>query len=810
MQAKTLLLTMLLVGCSFFLFGQRHTISGFVSDAQTGERLPYASVYEVKTQKGASSNNYGFYSITLPEGKQTLQVSFLGYATQKLNLNLLADTLININLSLLSGQLDEVLVTGKKNRLESTQMSMFDVSIEKLNTTPVILGESDVLKVMQLMPGVKGGTEGTSGIYVRGGSPEQNLFLLDGVPVYNANHLFGFFSVFNPDALKSVKLYKGGFPARYGGRLSSVVDIRMKEGNMKRLEGNFSIGLISSKLSLEGPIVSDKTSFIISARRTYLDLLAKPALYFTNRGNNEQIKAGAYFHDLNAKVNHIISDRSRLFLSAYYGKDRGYSGISDKRSYNDNGKDIIINSTNLMGMDWGNSIASFRWNYIVNKKLFSNTTLTYSNYNFGIELENSEENLANKSKVKNSFNYYSGIRDISAKADFDYFPVSAHNVKFGLSYTNHLFSPGITQMTYDNIGNTINAVLDSINKTQLILANDVSVYIEDEIIFNDRFSANAGFHLSALMVQGEAYFTPQPRFSARFIASNSLSLKTSYSRMAQHVHLLTTSGISLPTDLWLPATKRFAPPVSDQFALGFVMNTQKELTFTIEGYYKSMYNLIEYKDGASFIGSSANWEDKVEKGEGYAYGLEVMMEKSVGKTTGWVGYTLSWSTRQFENLNFGKPFPAKYDNRHDINISLSHKVSEKFDMGLTWVYNTGNAVTLGIMEYNAAKLPGINSSVKYLNPVTEYSSRNNYRLPAYHRLDVGANFHKKKKHGTRTWSISAYNAYNRLNPFLVQWKTKEGKMEKVDGKYVRMPDTVVLEKFSLFPIIPSVSYSYKF
>ncbi len=463
-----------------------------------------------------------------------------------------------------------------------------------------------------------------------------------------------------------------------------------------------------------------------------------------------------------------------------------------------------------MAMDWGNAIGSFRWNYIIGRKLFSNTTLTYSNYNFGIELENSEVNHTNKTKDENLFNYYSGIRDITAKVDFDYFPVSGHNIKFGAGYTNHLFSPGITQITTNNATSTNNAALDSIKKTQLINANDVSVYIEDEILIGQRFSTNAGFHLSALLVQGETYLTPQPRLSARYKATNNLSVKASYSRMAQHVHLLTTSGISLPTDLWLPATKRFAPPVADQVAIGLAMNTIRHTTITVEAYYKNMQNLIEYKDGATFIGSSANWEDKVEKGNGNAYGLELMLEKTIGKTTGWIGYTLSWSNRQFEKLNFGKPFPAKYDNRHDINISISHKVSEKFDLGLTWVYNTGNAVTLGIMEYNSAKLPGINSTLNYQTPVTEYSSRNNYRLPAYHRLDLGANFHKKKKNGTRTWSISAYNAYNRLNPFLVQWTMKEGTMEKVDGRYQKMPDKFVLEKLTLFPIIPSVSYSFKF
>lgn len=810
MFSKALVILMLLLSSSLLLIGQKHTISGYVSDKESGERLLFTSIIDEHGKKGTTSNNYGYYSLTLPKGEHTIQVFYMGYIDQKVILNLWADTILNFNLQMSTDELAEVVVSGQKNRVVETQMSVIDVSLEKLKSVPVIFGERDVLKVMQLMPGVKGGTEGTSGIYVRGGSPEQNLFLLDGVSVYNANHLLGFFSVFNPDAIKTVKLYKGGFPARYGGRLSSVVDISMKDGNMKKMEGNFSIGLIASKLSLEGPIVIDKTSFILSARRTYLDLLAKPVLYFRNKDNSEKVKAGAYFHDLNLKVNHIASDRSRIYFSAYHGKDNGYSGTSNITNYTNNGQEFISKSTNLLGMDWGNTIASFRWNYLLSRKLFSNATLTYSHYNFGIRLENKEEDLINNSKVENLYKYYSGISDMSVKVDFDYYPFPGHNIKSGAHYTNHLFTPGITQMTYENMSNDMSNVLDSIYGTREIDANEIVVYIEDEMVLTEMINLNAGFHLSAFLVQGETYLSPQPRISARLKATNQLSFKTSYSRMAQHVHLLTSSGVSLPTDLWLPATKRFEPPVSDQYALGMALNINRNLSLTLEGYYKNMKNLIEYKEGATFIGSSTNWEDKVEKGRGWAYGVEMMLEKTAGKTTGWIGYTLSWSNRQFELLNFGKPFPAKYDNRHDVNIAITHRVQENFDIGLTWVYNTGNAVTLGVMEYQGAQIPGRNPSMIHRYPVTEYNGRNNFRMPAYHRLDLGLNFHKTKKHGIRTWSISAYNAYNRLNPFLIQWQTKVGNWETVDGRYVKMPEKMVLEKKSLFPIIPSISYSYKF
>jgi outer membrane receptor for ferrienterochelin and colicin len=826
MKKLTLLLLFLII--TLFAISQKVTISGYVTDRETGERLISASVYEKNTMRVTTANNYGFYSLTSPVGAITIGASYIGYNTREISLNLQKDTVINLALGLSSKEINEITVIGNKvNKVEATQMSVIDVPIQKLQSIPVILGEADIMKVIQLLPGVKGGTEGTSGIYVRGGGPDQNLFLLDGVPVYNASHLLGFFSVFNPDAIKTVKLYKGGFPARFGGRLSSVVDISMKDGNMKKLKGEFSIGLISSKLSLEGPIIKDKTSFIISARRTYLDILAQPLIaYLNSTEGGEDTKAGAYFHDFNLKVNHIFSERSRLYFSGYLGKDKGYGGSTNSSNYTYDDQKINMRSAYMFGLGWGNTIASLRWNYLINKRLFSNTTVTYSNYNFAVDQDDKSENLISKTKSENYYRYYSGIKDIAAKVDFDYFPAPGHDVKFGTHFTNHHFTPGVTQIKEDE-GSDINAVLDTTFGNRDIYANELSSYIEDDMALTSNLRMNAGLHLSVFNVQGVTYARLQPRLSLRYKVSDNWSLKAAYSRMAQHVHLLTTSGISLPTDLWLPVTKEFEPPISDQVAMGAVINLPKNLTFSIEGYYKNMKNLIEYKEGASFTGNATNWESKVEKGHGWSYGAELMLEKTVGKTTGWIAYTLSWSNRQFENLNFGRVFPAKYDSRHDISVAITHEFSKKIDIGLTWVYNTGNAVTLAVQEYPQGNIPGTRSGyliggsssnfppyspstsnlISFENKISDYNGRNNYRMPAYHRLDIGINFHKQKKHGVRTWSISAYNAYNRQNPFFLQWKKDD---PFYNGSYFTGNQKTRLVQYSLFPIIPSISYSFKF
>ncbi|MDF1560525.1 MAG: TonB-dependent receptor [Bacteroidales bacterium] len=800
-------LSLLLLLLTVTAAAQKVTVSGYVTDANSGERMIDATVYEKESFAGTTTNSYGFFSLTLTAGKNLIVVSYLGYDPITTEVTLTGDTVMNFSLTMSSSEIDAVTVTASRRQsvIESPQMSMIDIPVEKFIKLPVIFGEADVLKVIQLLPGVQSGTEGSTGIYVRGGGPDQNLFLLDGVPVYNASHLFGFMSVFNPDAVKSVQLYKGGFPARYGERLSSVVDIRMKEGNMKELHGNFAIGLISSKLSLEGPIIKDKTSFILSARRTYYDVLAQPFILAMNKDENSWTTGGYYFYDLNAKINHEFSERSRLYLSSYLGRDRAYTRSTDKPNYYDGSYDRYEYKESY-GLGWGNIINALRWNYLITNRLFSNTTLTYSKYNFDVTIESSSENLTTKEKEIDYFKYYSGIEDLGAKIDFDWYPASGHSVRFGTGYTWHHFKPGVTTFRYDSMYD--DEGIDTIIGDMRVRANELILYAEDNFDISPRIKMNAGIRLSLFNVQDTSYFVFQPRLSLRYLATDDLSFKVSYSKMAQFVHLLTTSTISLPTDLWLPVTRRFEPPISHQVAAGSAFRIPGNLEMTVEAFYKTMDNLIEYKEGAFFGGTGAGWESKVEKGRGWAYGAEVLLEKNYGKLTGWIGYTMSWTYRQFDNLNFGKTFPAKYDRRHDISVALTHKFSERVDAGLVWVFGTGNAATLGVMEYPPQEFT---DAYYYYTNVTDFPGRNNYRTPSYHRLDLGVNLHKVKKRGTRTWSFSFYNAYCRLNPFFIYWGSEYHEEPDPNNPgqmlYYTKP---VLKKISVFPIIPSVSYSFKF
>jgi len=784
------------------LTAQKHIISGYVTDKMSGERLVGANIYNRKDFLGSVTNNYGFYSLSHQEGQIELVVSYLGYSPVTATLILLRDTVISFEMELLSSEIREVTVVGtQRSNVENTQMSMMDLPIVKIKSLPVLLGESDVLKIIQLLPGVQSGTEGSTGIYVRGGGPDQNLFLLDGVPVYNVNHLFGFLSVFNPDAIQTVQLYKGGFPARFGERLSSVVDIRMKEGNLKEYHGDFSIGLVASKLSFEGPIIKDKTSFIISARRTYADILMQPFIAIANNTQNEKIAGGYYFYDLNGKINHKFNDRSRLYLSAYAGSDETYlrdkSTTDDSYNYGDK-----FEYRDKFGMGWGNIIAALRWNYLLTNQLFSNTTLTYSKYIFDVSSESKTINVSKDLTSMDYFRYFSGISDITAKVDFDYYPGAHHAVKFGTSYTHHNFKPGVTRFKFDYEEEAVR--IDTTFGDEKIFANELVAYLEDNFDITSWLKVNAGLHYALFNVQNTNYLSFQPRISMRIMAGKNLSFKASYSKMAQFVHLLTTSAISLPTDLWLPVTRKFEPPVSHQVAVGTSVRLPEDLDFTFEAFYKTMDHLIEYKEGASFGSSGSGWESKVEKGKGWSYGAEFMLEKTLGKTTGWIGYTLSWTERQFENLNFGRVFPAKYDRRHDVSIVITHTFNDRIDMGATWVYGTGTAATLGIMKYPSMYSLGYSMDY-YSQDITEYESRNNYRTPSYHRLDLGINFHKKKTHGIRTWNISVYNAYNRKNPFFIAWDTKHYYTDT--GVYYGKP---VLKQYSIFPIIPSISYSFKF
>jgi hypothetical protein len=772
------LLGILLLIITTQVVAQNHTISGYVEDASSGERMVGVNVVAKELSLGTTTNTFGFYSITLPSASFNLEISFIGYKVSSQEINLTESVRINIDLESESVELSEITLIGEESIVKRTQSSVIEVPVQQIKSMPALLGEVDVLKAIQLLPGVQSGSEGTSGFYVRGGGPDQNLILLDGVPVYNASHLFGFFSVFNADAIKNVRLTKGGFPARFGGRLSSVLEIDMKEGNMKEFSGETSVGLIASKLMIQGPLVKNKASFIVSARRTYIDVLAQPFIMASADGG----RGGYYFYDLNAKVNYILSDQDRLYLSTYTGDDRFYASYKDG---------LLSGDEMKFGLGWGNLTSSLRWNHLFSDKLFSNTTLTFSQYKFNIKA--SEEYTYGGYKDKYEFDYYSGIRDWGFKMDFDYLPNPNHYIKFGASNTYHTFMPGqldlfMSEPEFDEYVDT------SYVFSERLYSHEAFVYVEDDIKFNDRFKANIGVHASLFSVKGKMYPSVQPRLSARYLMNENWSAKMSYAEMQQNVHLLTNSNAGLPTDIWVPSTDKVKPQSSRQIAAALT-RTLKDGVYelSIEGYYKTMDNLISYQEGSSFM-SFKDWQETVETGgQGESYGLELFLQKKKGKTSGWIGYTLSWANRRFDNINFGEWYSYKYDRRHDISVVVSHEFSKSFDMGLTWVYGTGNAITFPLANYAPHQELGY-----YGNEIEYYGKRNSTRMAAYHRLDLGMNFHKQKKNGVRTTSIGFYNAYSRNNPFFVylgsDWRTGQKQAKQV----------------SLFPIIPSITYNFKF
>ncbi len=789
---------------------RKYTISGYVTDGTSSETLIGANIVESRQHQGTTTNPYGFYSITLPEGETALRFSYLGYESRNYSFSLQRDTLLNIRLKDNTNQLGEVVILSDKKEagMLATQMSASEIPMAQIKNTPGILGEADLMKTIQLMPGVQAGVEGSAGLYVRGGGPDQNLILLDGVPVYNVDHLFGFFSVFTPEAVKKVTLFKSSFPARFGGRLSSVIDVRTNNGDMKKFHGAMSIGLLTSKFYLEGPLIRDRTSFLISARRSYLDLLAKPFM-----PNDE--KFSYYFYDVNAKINHKFSDRSRLFLNFYNGKDHFSTDYKDGYEENqskDGGK-----------MNWGNTIVSARWNYIFNNQLFSNTTVAYNKYSFDVDAYTfSQYTVSGANHITNKYtsNYSSGIRDWSYQIDFDYNPNPKHHIKFGTEYLYHSFRPEVTTSKIsDKIDNQMarDTTYHSVSDGN-IHAHELSVYAEDNYKITSRMRLNFGLHFSMFHVQEKSYFSLQPRISARYQWTRNIALKASYTQMSQYVHLLSSMPIAMPTDLWVPVTQKVKPMKSNQYSLGAYYTGLQGWEFSVESYYKDMHHVLEYKEGVSFFGSSAGWENKVEMGRGRSMGIEFMVQKTLGKTTGWLAYTLSKSDRKFAKggINNGERFPYKYDRRHNINLTLNHKFSNRVDIGASWVFYTGGTSTIpeertavirpqggdrwsgNYNYYPSYGYSGTIADTPHVEETSYVEHRNNYRLPASHRLNVGINFHKKTKHGIRTWNISFYNLYNAMNPTFVYRGFDDNR------------NKAVIKKYTLLPLIPSFTYSYKF
>lgn len=773
----------------------RVTVSGHITDKASGETLIGAGV--LTEGAGAATNNYGFYTLTIPQGRHlTLRYSYVGYDDATVTLDLLRDTTINVALKANTEIKEAVVSAQRESGIMATKMSAIEIPMNMIKNTPVLFGEADVLKTIQLMPGVQSGAEGFSGIYVRGGGPDENLLLLDGISLYNAEHMLGLFSIFQPEAVKKVTLYKGSFPARYGGRTSSIIDVRTNDGNLHETHGTVGVGVLCDKFHLEGPIAKGRTAYSISARGMHTFL-------FDGILRAAKVPANYYFFDMNGKLTHRFSDRDRLFLNAYYGRDIFHfmdedeyeiaGGSNDYRRYDD--------KTHIR---WGNLLTSARWNHVFNGRLFSNATLAFTDYRMRMGYTTSEKSQDTEYFYKYKFDYGSGIRDLTAKIDFDYTPAPRHIIKFGGEYVNHAYIPE-TYTTVEKENDKGQMVTDTTytnKKEKNRLGHEMSFYIEDDFTVGGWLTLNPGVHLAMFLTSGRTYWSPEPRMSAKVDFGKGVSVKAAYSRMAQYVHLLSSAQITLPIDLWVPITKNIKPVTADQYSLGLYYNGLPGWEFSVEGYWKEMHNVLEYKDGVSFMASSQSWEDNVVMGDGRAYGVEVFIQKTIGKTTGWLGYTLAKSDRVFSNglINNGERFPYRYDRRHNISLVVNQRLGKKWDLSAVWTFATGGTTTIPERESIVMLPDGTFTQIDYA------PHRNNYRLPPSHRLNIGVNYHKRLRRGESIWNFGVYNAYNRLNPNFVYYKA-DTKGNSESSLYTRKAK---LKSVTILPIIPSFSYTYNF
>ena len=764
---------------------EKFTISGYVKDSLSGETLIGANLGVKSAGKSIATNGYGFFSITLPRGTYQLNGSFIGYQSKEISIELNQNKTFTLLLSPNSLIINAVTVTARKrdNNVKTAQMGKLELNVNTAKALPAFLGEVDILKTLQLMPGIRNAGEGNAGFYVRGGGPDQNLILLDDAVVYNTGHLFGFFSVFNADAIKNVTLIKGGMPAQYGGRLSSVVDVAMKEGNINKTQIDAGIGLIASRFSIQAPLFNKKGSFIISARRTYIDALVKPLIKKTS----DFYGSGYYFYDLNAKMNYQFSEKDHLFISGYFGRDK-FTFNNAARSF----KTLI---------DWGNATATLRWNHVFNKKMFMNTTAVYNDYNFGL---NGKQNNFN-------INLSSGIKDLTLKSDIDFYPTPDHKLKFGAQYTFHTFLPNILT------GNQDSVVFQPDNGTKKY-AKEFAMYLQDDWEINSALKLNVGLRYSLFQQVGKytyyerdvygnktdsvqyasgnvvkGYGGLEPRATLRYTLNETSSFKTAITRNLQYIHLVTNAGSTLPTDLWVPSTLRVKPQISWQYAVGYFKNFSNGMFETsLEAYYKTMNNQIEYKEG--YTPSLKDPEEDFVFGKGWSYGTELFINKVKGRFTGWIGYTLSWTWRKFDALNKGNQFPSKYDRRHDISIVGNYEASKKWRLSSVFVYGTGSTTSVPERFYF---VEGVLSQ--------QFGSINSYRMNPYHRLDFAATYTpipKKQRKYSSNWVFSVYNVYSRANPYFIYFDS-EGAAAAGNLK-------VSAKQVSLFPIIPSVTWNIKF
>ncbi|MFT3752210.1 MAG: TonB-dependent receptor [Paludibacter sp.] len=750
----------------------KFTISGTVTDSGTGETLIGANIsIKELSGKGITTNHYGYYSLTLPKGKLTLKVGYLGYKVYEQQIELIENKTINIKMETDSKALSGVEVYGKQknNNITSTEIGMEKLEVKEIAKIPVLFGEADIMKTLKLTPGIKSVGEGSGGLYVRGGTNSQNLILLDEANVYNADHLLGFFSTFNSDAIKDIEMYKGTAPAEYGGRISSVLDVKMNEGNNQTYHVGGGIGLISSRLNVEGPIIKNKGSFLVTARRTYADLFLK--LSPDKLINNNQL----YFYDLNAKANYTIDDKNRIFLSGYFGRD-------------------VLEFQDRFGIDWGNITGTLRWNHIWNEKLFSNTSLIYSNFDYKVGISGD-----------NAFSLKSIIKDWNFKYDFQYFLNEKNTLSMGLNGIYHTIVPGQLETTATSQINPL--------KLQNKYAIDNALYISNSWKPSYNLSIDYGFRLSVYNLLGagdfynylngavtdtthynsgeivKTYVNVEPRLNVAYIINDNNSLKLSYTRNSQNLHLVSNSTSSTPTDIWIASSKNVKPEIGDQVSAGYFGNmNENQYQFSAEVYYKRMQNQVDLKNGAD-IRANEHIEGELLFGVGRAYGLELMLKKKYGKLTGWTGYTLSRTERKIDGINNGNWYAARQDITHDFSIVGIYDLNKKWSFSASWVYNTGNAVTFPSGKYL------IDGKVQYY-----YTERNGYRMPAYHRLDVGATWNlKKTKKSESSLNFSVYNAYGHKNAYSIDFEQDESDPTKTNAVMTY-----------LFTYVPSITYNFKF
>lgn len=768
---------------------QKVSLSGYIRDSASGESLTGATVYIKDANTGAQANVYGFYSLSVAPGTYTVIYSYLGYQTRTLSLELTTSKALNVDLRNIAVMKEVEITAGRKNEnVKNTEMGTVTLSIAKIKQLPVVFGEVDVLKSIQLLPGVQSAGDGNAGFYVRGGGPDQNLVLLDDAVIYNTGHLFGFFSVFNSDAIKDVTLVKGGAPANYGGRLSSVVDVSMKEGNNKELHGQGGIGLIASRLTLEGPIKKNKGSFMVAGRRTYIDVLLRP---FVERLKN----TGYYFYDANLKANYRFNDKNRVYLSAYLGLDQ-FKFESPTGSFK-------------AKIPWGNTTATLRWNHQFTGKLFLNTTLVYNAYNFSSSFQQGVGGAGGTFGVKLA----SGVKDYNVKSDLDYYSGFNHHFKGGIVYTNHTFIP-----------NQVSGASDTVklepNNALIKYVHEAGAYILDDFDLSKKIKINVGLRYtwfgqvgpytaytldasgnktdSAKFSSGKlvkAYDGLEPRFNIRYTLDENSSLKASAARTYQYLHLVSNNGSTLPTDVWAPSTFIVQPQKAWQYSAGYFRNfLDNKLETSVEVYYKDMQNQVQYKEGYT-PNSLQDPELSYVFGRGTAYGAELFINKTQGKFTGWIGYTLSWINQKFALLNNGNPFPAKYDRRHDISLVGTYEHSKKWTFSSVFIYGTGNAITLPTEYYM------IGGQI-----VANYSDINAYRMPAYHRLDISATYtpqYATPRRWQGSWSFSIYNVYNHKNPYFM-YVDNSGSANGKTGISLKVYEVYIL------PFLPSVTYNFKF